>query len=299
MTNTLVHDTQQTLLPGNTLVRRSLGSEYRALLTMARKEWTIFRRYPTWGIAFVIWPILFPLGMIFTARALSGPDESSLDAFAALSGTTNYEAYIVIGLTLYTWLNITLWDVGFQLRGEQMRGTLESNWLCPVWRFSIMLGPSLTKLGTSLFFLAMAVLEYRLIFGVNLVGSNWPLVLLILLLTMPSIYGIGVAFGSLVIRFQEAGSLVLLVRGLFMVCAGTSYPLAVLPPWMQVISACLPLTYAIRSLREVALNNATLVDILPDLQMLILLGVIISIAGYLLFQFTERRARRSGSLGRY
>jgi ABC-2 type transport system permease protein len=143
------------------------------------------------------------------------------------------------------------------------------------------------------------VLEYRLIFGVNLVGNNLPLVLLILLLTMPSIYGIGVAFGSLVIRFQEAGSLVLLVRGLFMVFAGTSYPLAVLPGWMQGVAACLPLTYAIRSLRDVALNNATLFDIWPDLQMLLMLGIVISVAGYFLFQFTERRARRSGALGRY
>jgi ABC-2 type transport system permease protein len=302
MSNTLVHDTPDThptYLPGQTLVRRSLPSEWRVLLVMARKEWTIFTRYPSWVLAYVIWPVLFPLGMIFTARALSGPDQSSLPAFAALSGTTHYVAYIVIGLTVYTWLNITLWDVGFQLRGEQMRGTLESNWLCPVWRFSIMLGPSLTKLGTSLLFLIMAVLEFRLIFGVNLVGNNVPLVLLILLLTVPSIYGIGVAFGSLVIRVQEAGSLVLLIRGLFMVFAGTSYPIAVLPPWMQAISACLPLTYAIHSLRDVTLNNATFFDVWPDLQMLILLGVVISIAGYLLFRFTERRARRSGSLGRY
>jgi ABC-2 type transport system permease protein len=202
MTNAL-----HTLLPGQTLTSRSFASELRALFSMAKKEWTIFLRYPSWVLGFVIWPVLFPLGMIYTARALSGPSQSSLPAFAALSGTTNYIAYIVIGLSLYTWLNVTLWDVGFQLRNEQMRGTLESNWLCPVWRFSIMLGPSLTKLGTSLFFLTMAVIEYRLIFGVNLVGSNLPLVLLILLLTMPSIYGIGVAFGSLVIRFQEASSL--------------------------------------------------------------------------------------------
>ena len=38
------------------------------------------------------------------------------------------------------WLNLTLWSVGFSLREEQMRGTLESNWLCPVWRISIVLG---------------------------------------------------------------------------------------------------------------------------------------------------------------
>jgi ABC-2 type transport system permease protein len=299
MNNVAVAKPQAAVLSPATLVQRSLFSELRVLLIMARKEWTIFRRYPSWVMGFVIWPLLFPLGMIFTARALSGPDEASLPAFAALAGTTNYVGYIVVGLTIYTWLNITLWDVGFQLRNEQMRGTLESNWLCPVWRFSILLGPSLTKLGTSLFFLVMATLEYWLFFGVNLVGNRLPLVLLILLLTIPSIYGIGVAFGSLVIRFQEASALVFLVRGIFMVFTGVSYPLAVLPGWMKAVAAALPLTYAVRSLRAVALGDANFFEIWPDIQILLAFGLVIPLLGYLVFRFVERRARRTGSLGQY
>jgi len=286
-----------TLLPA--LGQPSLASQLRALLTMARKEWTIFRRYPSWIMSFLIWPFIFPLGAIFTARALSGRDGSSLSAFALLAGTTDYVGFLVVGLAMYMWLNITLWDVGFQLRNEQMRGTLESNWLCPVWRFSIMLGPSLTKMATSTLFLVMAVFEYRLLFGIWVVGGNIGLVLLILLLVIPSIYGIGVAFGSLVIRFQEANTMVFLVRGIFMIFTGTSYPLAILPDWMQRVAAWLPLTYAIRAMRAVSLNGATLRDILPDLQMLALFALVIPLAGYWLFQFTERRARRTGSLGKY
>jgi ABC-2 type transport system permease protein len=116
----------------------SLFSQLRALGKMAQKEWIIFRRYPSWVIALFIWPLLFPIGFIFTARALSGPDQASLPAFAAYTGTTNYMGFIVIGTTLFMWLNITLWDIGFHLRNEQMRGTLESNWLSPVWRFGLL-----------------------------------------------------------------------------------------------------------------------------------------------------------------
>ncbi len=283
----------------NTLVQRSLASEIRALLMMAWKEWIIFRRYPSWLIAFLVWPVIFPLGAIFTARALSGPNGSSLPAFTALTGTTDYVAFIVVGLTMYSWINITLWDVGFHLRGEQMRGTLESNWLCPVWRFSILLGPSLTKLGTSFFSLALGVIEYRIILGVSVIGGNPLLLLLVLLLVIPSIYGIGVAFGSLVIRFQEASALVFLVRGIFMIFTGASYPLAVLPPWMQIIAAWLPLTYAIHGIRAVVLNRATLADLRPDLVALLGFAVVMPLLGYFTFRFTERRARRTGALGRY
>ncbi len=281
------------------LIQRSFGSELRVLLIMARKEWTILLRYPSWFVAMIIWPVIFPLGSIFSARALSGPNGSALPVFAQLAGTTDYIAYIVVGLTLYMWLNITLWDTGFQLRNEQMRGTLESNWLCPIWRFSILLGPSLTKMATSLTVIVMAILEYRLFFGQWIMGGNWGLILLIMALTIPSVYGIGVAFGSLVIRFQEANTMVFLVRGLFMIFSGVSYPLAVMPAWMQLVSAWLPLTYAIHAIRAVTLNGATFTEIQPDLTRLALFAIGLSVAGYWIFQFTERQARRSGSLGRY
>jgi ABC-2 type transport system permease protein len=180
-----------------------------------------------------------------------------------------------------------------------MRGTLESNWLCPVWRFSILLGPSLSKLATSLFFFVLAAIEYQVFFGINLVGRNPALVLLILCLTIPSIYGIGVLFGSLVIRFQEANALVFLVRGIFMIFTGASYPLAVLPGWMQSVAAWLPLTYTINAIRDVALNDAGLPDILPALGMLLLFALLLLPMSYLLFRFTEQRARRTGTLGQY
>jgi len=282
-----------------TLAQRSMFSELQALLAVARKEWIIFRRYPSWVVAFFIWPVLFPIGYIFTAKALGGPDGSALPAFGKLAGTTDYVSFMAVGSIMWMWLNMTLWDVGYQLRNEQMRGTLESNWLCPVWRISIMLGGSLTKLATSLLFLGVTIVEFRLIFRVQLVKGNLALFLLILLLVIPSIYGIGVAFGSLVIRFKEANAMVFLVRGMFMVFCGISYPLEVLPGWMKGIASFLPLTYAIRDTRAVVLAGATFTDILTDLRKLAIFAIIMPILGYVAFYFAERRSRRIGTLSQY
>jgi len=281
------------------VIQHSFGSELRALLAIARKEWTIFRRYPSWVLAFFIWPVLFPFGYIFSAKALSGPGGSALPEFARLTGTSDYVAFIVVGSTLWMWLNMTLWDVGMQLRSEQMRGTLESNWLCPIWRISLMLGGSITKLATSVVFLAIAAVEFRLIFGVQLTNGNLALLLLIFLLVIPIIYGIGMAFASLVLRFKEANAMVFLVRGIFMIFCAISYPIAVLPGWMQSVAAVLPLTYAIRDIRAIALANATLADILPDLGVLAAFALAMPILGYLAFYLVERRSRRTGELGQY
>jgi ABC-2 type transport system permease protein len=281
------------------ITQRSFGSELRALWTIARKEWVIFRRYPSWVLAVFIWPVLFPFGYIFTAKALGGPDGSALATFRSLTGTNDYVSFIVLGSVLWMWLNMTLWDVGMYLRGEQMHGTLESNWLCPTWRISLMLGGALMKLLISLLFLSISLLEFRLIFGVRVASGNIALALLVMLLVIPTIHGIGIAFASLVLRFKEANAMVFLVRGVFMIFCGISYPIAVLPAWMQSVAAALPLTYAIRDIRAVVLANATFADIRSDLAVLAVFAVVMPLLGYGLFYLTERRSRRTGDLGQY
>ncbi len=268
------------------LARRSPASELRALLAVARKEWIIFRRYPSWVVALLIWPALLPIGFILSARAFSGPGGTALPAFARAAGTADYVSFIVLGTLFWGWLNLTLWDVGLTLRNEQLRGTLETNWLCPVWRISILLGGSLTKLITSLAFLAITVLEFRFLFGVRLVRGNAALVLLILLLTIPTIYGLAIAFASLVLRFKEANAMVFLVRGVFLIFCGMTYPPEVLPGWMQRVAALLPLTYAIRSIRAVVLADATLAALRPDLARLAAFAVALPLAGWGAFYLT-------------
>jgi ABC-2 type transport system permease protein len=286
-------------MPSIICTHRSLSSELRALTAIARKEWTIFKRYPSWVIAFVIWPVLFPVGYVFTAKALGGPAGADLAAFRALTGTDDYISFIVVGSILWMWLNMTLWDVGLQLRNEQMRGTLESNWLCPVWRGSILVGGTLTKLATSLFFLAVSAIEFRLVYGVRLTDGDPALLALVFVLVIPIIYGIGIAFASLVLRFKEANAMVFLVRGIFMIFCGITFPIDVLPGWMRSIAAWLPLTYAIRDIRAATLTRATFADLLPDLRILAIFAVALPALGYALFRATERRSRRTGDLGQY
>lgn len=281
------------------LPKRSPASQLRALLAVTCRSWIIFRRYPNWFMVFIVWPVLFPLGFIYTAKAFGGPQGGALSNFIALTGTSDYISYIVIGSTFYMWLNLTLWDVGFQLRQEQMRGTLESNWLCPVPRLTILIGGSLMSLTNSLCFLAVTTLVFRLFFGANLVSGNPSLLLLALVLSIGVIYGVGFAFASLVLHFREATALVYLLRSFFMIFCGVTYPLAVLPEWMQDIAAFLPLTYSIRVIRAITLNNAGLAQILPDLSKLAIFTVVLPILGITAFYFMERHARRTGSLGQY
>jgi len=288
----------ETSLTPQSLGQRGLLSDIRAFLAIIRREWTIFIRYPSWIIAMLIWPLIFPMMYILTGRALSGIDGSGLAVFTKLTGATDFIGYIVIGTTVWMWQNIVLWDVGFALRNEQMRGTLESNWLSPTWRFSYLLGHTGPQLISMTMFILITAIEFGLIFSVKLNGSVW-LALLVMLVSIPAIYGLGFAFASIVITAKEAHTFVFLVRGLVMIFCGITFPVSLLPGWMQSIANWLPQTYMIRAMRAAAFANASFTELLPDLKALLLFGAFWLTLGYLLFTWMERRARQTGAIGQY
>ena len=280
------------------LSRSNLAADLRALGAVIRREWIIFRRYPSWIIALFIWPVIFPAAYFLVARALAGPDGSGLALFIQATGTKEYLGYIGIGTTIWMWQNITLWNVGLTLREEQLRGTLESNWLSPTWRFSYLIGSSIVHMLSMLLFIAVSLLEFGLIFGVHFQSSSW-LAILVLLAAIPSIYGLGFAFASLVITVKEANSFVFLVRGLVLIFCGITFPIAVLPAWMQGVARWMPPTYMIEGMRAAILSGTTLQALLPGLRTLVLFGIAWLAVGYLLFTWMERRARQTGAIGQY
>ena len=273
-------------------------SDLQAFWAVVRREWTIFVRYPSWIIALFIWPVIFPMGYILTARALSGTNGIGLVTFQRTTGLDEYVGYIAVGTMIWMWQNIVLWQVGVSLRNEQMRGTLESNWLSPTWRFSYLLGASAPQLVSMLMLMAVATLEYIFLFNVEFEGSLW-LTLLVILFAIPSVYGLGFAFASLVITLKETNAFVFLVRGIVMIFCGITYPIAILPEWMQTVSKWLPQTYIIHGVRTAALSTEGFSAVAYDLQMLAIFGVFWLVIGYVLFNRMERRARKTGAIGQY
>lgn len=290
--------TVQTIPLTHSLGRPSFLSSWRALWAVVKREWMIFLRYPSWVISLFIWPIIFPLSYIFTAHALSGKNGIGMAQFQAATGVHDYTGYIAIGTIIWMWQNVVLWNIGFSLRNEQLRGTLESNWLSPTWRFAYLLGASAPQLLSMLMFLTVSAIEFVLVFGVRFEGSLW-LTLLVLLAAIPSVYGLGFVFASLVINVKEANAFVFLVRGVVMVFCGITFPIAVLPDWMRPIADWLPQTYIIHAFRSASLSTAGLPAIAVDLKILALFGAFWLTFGYLIFNWMERRARRTGAIGQY
>lgn len=270
----------------------------RVAVATMRKEWTVFIRYPTWIVGLLVWPVMFPATYVFLADALSGPSGQALAAFDARAGTDNYVGYIIFGTTLWMLLNSVLWTLGSHLRQEQVRGTLEATWTTPASRVSMLVGTAALQLVQSTAMVALSLLTVKLVWGFEIVG-NLGLLAGLLLLSMAPVIGLGMLFASFVVYFKEINALVFLVRGIFMVFAGMTYPIEVLPAWMQTVSGWLPLTYSIRALRIVGLAGGGWTDVRGDVAALVVFAFVFLGLGLVAFRTVERIGQRAGTIAHY
>ena len=101
------------------------------------------------------------------------------------------------------------------------------------------------------------------------------------------------------IAAKEAHTFVFLVRGLVMVFCGITFPISVMPGWMQGIARWLPPTYIIQAMRKAMLTGRRVPGCCPELIPLVFFGLFWVAAGFLVFNWMDRRARRIGSIGTY
>jgi ABC-2 type transport system permease protein len=279
--------------------RTTLAGDLRAFGAAALKEWRLLRRYPSLFVGFLFWPIALPLAYVFQARGFAGDSQAALDAFAQRAGTSEVAGFLFLGWAAYMWISMVLWGPGTALRTEQVRGSLEALFLTPVSRMVILFGPVASQVVWAVWMFSIVAATMTLVFGMELAAASALRALAVILIAVPALYGLGALFAAVVLRFGEVSALVQGVRGLFTVFCGMSFPIVVLPEWGRAVALALPPTYLIADLRHVLLSGASLVELIPDLAVLLALGLALCALAVVAFRRTERYARRGGSLAQY
>jgi ABC-2 type transport system permease protein len=274
-------------------------ADVRAFWAAARKEWRLLRRYPTMFLGFLFWPIALPVAYVFQARGYAGDSQAALDAFAARTGTVQVAGFLFLGWAAYMWISMILWGPGTALRTEQVRGSLEALFMTPVSRLVILFGPVVSQMIWALWMFAVVGTAMTVFFGVPIGPFEALRALAVILVAVPALYGLGALFGAVVLRFGEVSALVQAVRGVFTVFCGMTFPIIILPEWARVVALSLPPTYLIGDLRDVMLRGASLVQLVPDLAVLMVLGLVICVLSVVAFRRTEQYARRGGNLAQY
>ena len=90
-----------------------------------------------------------------------------------------------------------------------------------------------------------------------------------------------------------------LIRGVFVLACGITFPVAMLPLWAQVGAKLMPPTYIVDDIRRVLLRGDTIADVAGDIALVLSLAVLTAILAVVVFRYLETSARRTGMLGRF
>jgi len=278
-----------------------LVAEVSAFLAMTRKELIIMLRYPinfiaSFGQTFLIVAVFTLGGSMFFRTAPAAGSQAG-------TSTGNPSGVVVYGFVLFMFMSDTLWTIGYNIRNEQLQGTLEQLYLSPASKFaSLVARVTNTMVWTGLLCVTAAALMTMMI-G-RLPVENPLLGLYLLVMTLSGTFGIGFAFAALTLRIKETAQTVanFLQFALLVLCANF-FPFSALPPFMLSISRLLPPAYGVDAFRSAMMGFPPgFPELAPfPLEFIIvtLFGLIMPPLGYLLYRQAEKYARKHGSLSTY
>jgi ABC-2 type transport system permease protein len=276
-----------------------LAADFRAFLAAALKEVRQQRRYPTLFLGQLFWPVVLPASWVLMGRAYSGNDPEALAAFAERAGSSNVAVFVFVGYAMYNWLSALLWGAGTALRQEQLRGSLEAVFVTPASRLVPLFGPGVGTLLPMAMVFVSNFLALRIFFGIFPPIEAVAQAAVIVVLGIPALYAIGSLFAASVLRFGEVGPVVQLIRGMFVLLCGITFPVAMLPLWAQVWAKLMPPTYIVDDIRRVLLRDETIADVAGDIAIVLSLAALTAILAVAVFRYLETSARRTGMLGRF
>ena len=271
-------------------------SHWRALVAIARKDWQYYWRYPLNAVSSVLQPLVWLAPMYFMGLAFSVDGEAR--GFAAYSGTSDYMSFILLGAAMGGFVSAVFWGMGYSLKSDMDAGVLETNWLAPGPRLSLMIGRTFTSLlVTALTSLGM-LLVASLVFGFHLNGNLWAAFLTVLPMLI-GLYGFGFVLASLVLIMRDANTLIDIGNFLVSVFSGEQFPVNSLPRWLLPVSLAIPLTYGYDAVRGWLLGTNTLLPIGLEIVLLLIFMIVMVGLGVLVFRSLERRVRQRGTLGQH
>jgi len=273
-----------------------LKADMQALAAIFWKGLKHHMRYPGEFAIFLLLPFLFTFLILGMGTAIGGSNASTY--FAARTGTTNIVIYEILGSAVWMTSWVVIEDVGVAIRDEQIKGTLEQNFLAPVRRFTLLVGLSLTDVViTSALFLVVVGVSVAIVLPSSFL-TVIPAFLALLLGLIP-LFGIGFLFAGFVVRFKEPYIFIQIVTLVFATLTGTYYPVTLLPYWVQLLSGVLPQTYVIAAMRQIVLANEALVNLYGSIFILLALALAYPLLGYAVFRRIERKASVTGEFSKY
>jgi ABC-2 type transport system permease protein len=211
----------------------------------------------------------------------------------------DYFAFVLIGIAFAGYFGVGLSSFADSLRQAQTTGTLEAMLTTPTSLSTIIISSSLWSYLMTTFRVALYLFIGAVFLDVDLGNGNYPLALLVLILTIISFSSLGIIAASFIMVLKRGNPITWFFNATSNLLGGIYYPITVLPTWLLFLSYLLPITYALRAMRLTLLQGETLSSLWPDILALILFCLILLPASLIAFSYAVRKSKIDGSITHY
>lgn len=244
------------------------------------------RRMPGWMVLEIVLAILPICALALAYRTMQAPEE--------------YTGFVILGgvMTAF-WLNV-LWSMGAQLYNDREAGNLELFIMAPAPLMAVLAGMAL---GGMLITLVRAVVVLALgvlLFQVSFAPSSWWALGGVFLLTLLSLYGLGMVFASAFLFWgREAWHLMNALQEPVYLLTGLHFPVRTLGRLLPYFAALIPLTFGLDAMRQILFPGTAEHAFLPvwlEATALAVLAVVFLALARSCLAVVERKARQEGRL---
>jgi ABC-type multidrug transport system ATPase subunit/ABC-type multidrug transport system permease subunit len=211
----------------------------------------------------------------------------------------DYFAFAIIGVAFFNYFTVGFCNFATQVRTEQNVGTFEAMLSTPAGISTIVLGSSLWEFVMATLKVVVLLLSGALIMNSGMRIGNFPLALLILLLTVGSASSIGIISACFIIVVKRGDPIGWLFRSASYFLGGVLFPIGVFPSWLQKLALLLPTTHALRAMRLALLQGKSMSDMFPEIGALCIFCFLVLPISLRTLKYAVWRAKQDGSLTHY
>jgi ABC-2 type transport system permease protein len=222
-------------------------------------------REPSWVVFTIFLPLLSVAAFVYVYKATAPPE--IINSLLA--------RVIIGGAMLAFWMNV-LWGMGNNFYYEKELGNLDLYLMAPISKTSILLGMALGGMFSTTIRAIATILLGAVLFNVSFTLES-PLSLgLVFLMTLTSLYGLGMLFASLFLMYgRGAWHTANLMQEPIFILSGFYFPIKFLGFFIALLASFIPLTLGIDAMNQLLGGSfAKKWSLLPvNLEILILTGL--------------------------
>lgn len=268
----------------------------RGLRAAGALTWASWRASLTYRLKTVLSLVSLLVSIVpiyFVAGALQSTMAESLQGEGG-----QYFGFLVVGMMTFSFMGTAVNRLPSVVSSGIGNGTLEALFATPP-SFPVILGGMagygfVWTAAKSVLFLVAAWL-----LGANLSLVHAPVAAGILALIVLAHLPFGVLGAAAVMAFRTSGPMATGVMGVSGLLGGVYYPTQVIPSWIEPASHLLPVTYGLRALRRVLLEQQPFSAVAGDVAVLAAFAAVLLAVSLLAFRAAFRYARRTGTLAQY